>query len=58
MADIYAVFGQQIFNIAKARRIANVEHHRHADHFGRGVETAKRTGRFGSGFAAHPVNYQ
>ena len=38
VADIDAAFEQQIFNLPQRQRIADVHHHREADHLGRAVE--------------------
>ena len=42
MADIDASFKQDVLNLAQRKRIANVHHHRVADHIGRTIEAAER----------------
>ncbi len=41
MADIDAAFEQQIFDMPQRQRIADVHHHREADHLGRAVEISE-----------------
>ena len=41
VADIDPAFEQQIFNLPQRERIADVHHHREADHLGRAVEAAE-----------------
>ncbi len=40
-ADIDTTLEQQIFDLPQRQRIADVHHHREADHLGRAVETAE-----------------
>jgi hypothetical protein len=42
MADINAPFEQDVFNLAKRKRIANVHHDRETDYLGRTIEAAER----------------
>ena len=37
MADVDAALKQQILDLTERQRIANVQHHREADNFGRAV---------------------
>ena len=41
VADINATFEQQVFDLAQRQRIADIHHHREADHLRRTVETAE-----------------
>ena len=51
MANVDPTLEQQVFDIAQRQREPHVHHHHQADHFGRGVEVAKRAG--GLAFAGH-----
>ena len=39
--DVDAAFEQKVFNLAQGQRIADVHHHREADHLGRTVEISE-----------------
>ncbi len=41
MADIHTPLEQQVFDLPQLQRIADVNHHREADHLGRTVEISK-----------------
>jgi hypothetical protein len=43
MADIDSALEQETFDLPQRERIADVEHHRDADHLGRAVEAAEGT---------------
>ena len=38
MANVYAPFEQNIFDLTQRKRIADIRHHREAHYFGRAVE--------------------
>ena len=38
MANVYAPFEQNIFDLTQRQRIADIRHHREAHYFGRAVE--------------------
>lgn len=42
MTDIDATLEQQIFDVPQRERIPNIQHHDHADDFGRCMKVAKR----------------
>lgn len=44
MGDVHPTFSKQVFDVPEAERIFDVEHHRQADHLGRGFEVAERVG--------------
>ena len=46
VANVDPALEQQVLDVAQAQREADVHHHHQADHLGRGVEVAERTGRF------------
>ena len=41
VTDVDATFAQDVFDLAERQRIAEVQHHREADHLGRRVETTE-----------------
>ena len=42
VTDVEAPLEEQIFDLPQRQRIADVHHHREADHLGRAVETTER----------------
>ena len=54
MAEVDPALEKKILHIQKRQRETDIHHHDQADHLGRGIETAKRTGRLGPRLAADP----
>jgi hypothetical protein len=44
---------QQVLDVPQAQRKTDIHHDHQADHLGREIETAERTGRLGPRFATH-----